>query len=116
LVDPLNQGLSGFANEGREMTHRNGRERFAVFILRIEGATATRRRVGFTLLNPITGKLGKQRDVAMFGFFVEPQYALDVLKLVGAQAEADNAKLAIEQLRDPLEARSENRASGTGLK
>jgi len=78
------------------MKHRNGKERVAVFILRIQGATATRRRVGFTLVNATTGKLGKQRDVAKFGFFVEPQDALGVLKLVGEQVEADNARLANE--------------------
>ena len=97
------------------MKHRIGKERFAVFILRIQGATAKRRRVSFHLVNLKTGELGKQSDAARFGFFVGPQYALNVLKLVGAQAEADNAKLTTEQLRNPLELETKTASLGGGL-
>lgn len=78
------------------MKHRNARECVAVFILRIQGATAERRRVSFHLVNRKTGELGKQCDAKKHGFFVEPQDALNMLKLVGAQVVADNAKLANE--------------------
>lgn len=78
------------------MKYRNRKERVAVFILRMQRASTECRRVGFYLVNADTGKLGKQGDAKIFGFLVEPQDALNVLKLVGAQVVADNAKLAIE--------------------
>jgi hypothetical protein len=74
------------------MKRQNRKECF--FVLRIEGATAMRRRVSFHLVNVRTGEFGKQSDASRFGFFVQPQDALNILKLVGAQVEADNAKLA----------------------
>jgi hypothetical protein len=97
------------------MRPRNRTQALWGFILRIQGGTATCRRVGFTLVNAKTGKLGKQSDAPKFGFFVEPQYALDVLKLVAAQVEAGNTKLTIEKLRDPLDGRGNNRLLGSRL-
>ena len=73
---------------------KNGKKGVPVFILRIQRAKTECRHVSFYLVNAKTRKLGKQCDANRFGFFVEPQDALDVLKLVGEQAEADNAKLA----------------------
>ena len=78
------------------MKHRNWKQPEAIFILRIQRASNECRSVAFHLVNAKTRKLGNQRDASRFGFFVEPQDALDVLKLVGAQVVADNAKLANE--------------------
>src|SRR5262249_42893448 len=73
---------------------KNGKKHVPVFILRIQRAKTECRQVSFYLVNAKKGKLGKQCDANKFGFIVEPQDALDVLKLVGEQAEADNVKLA----------------------
>ena len=68
----------------------------SIFALQIRRATSNCRHVSFSLVHAKTGKLGKQSDAKKFGFFIEPQEALDVLKLIGAQVEAANAKLANE--------------------
>ena len=75
---------------------KNRKKGVPVFIPQIERAKTEYRHVDFYLLNAKTRKLGKQSDAERFGFFVEPQDALDVLKVVGAQVEADNARFANE--------------------
>lgn len=76
------------------MKYRNRKERVAVFILRMQRSGTECRRVGFYFVNSKTRKPGKPADAKRFGFFIEPQDALDVL--IGSQVEADNAKLANE--------------------
>ena len=68
------------------------------FILRIQRAGTECRHIRFYLINAKTRKLGKQCNANRFGFFVMPQDALDVLKLIGKQAEADNTKHARGQV------------------
>jgi len=75
---------------------KNGKKSVPVFILRITRARTEYRHVGFYLVNAKTRRLGKQCDANKFGFFVEPQDALDVLKVVDAQVFADNERLANE--------------------
>lgn len=75
---------------------KNGKKRVPVFILRIQRANTKCRRVSFYLVNAQNRKLGEQGDATRFGFFVKPQDALDVLRLVAAQVLADNAMLTNE--------------------
>jgi hypothetical protein len=77
------------------------------FVLCVCRESFSNPRVGFFILRIGSKNTAKHCDLARFGFFVQPRDALDVIKLVAKQVEADNAKLA-KLDREPHVGRAKN--------